>query len=103
MGSAASSPGLVATPGKRGSISPGRQTTEGGGAAYKKLKVGSFFRQSKLGFAPAVEQGIGRSETPDIDAEIAIEEQMQLDAAEHGWSEELVEHAIEEQVEEDKK
>ena len=72
----AACPGLVATPGKRGSISPGRQTTEGGGPAYKKLKVGSLFRQSKLGFAPAVEQGIGVPETPDTDEEIAIEEQI---------------------------
>ena len=81
--SAASSPALVAIPSKRGSISPGPQTTEGGGgAAYKKLKVGSFFIQSKLGFAPADEQKDACPETPDADVEIAIEEQMAIDVEE---------------------
>ena len=79
----ASSPALVAIPSKRGSISPGPQTTEGGGgAAYKKLKVGSFFIQSKLGFAPADEQKDACPETPDADVEIAIEEQMAVDVEE---------------------
>ena len=77
----ASSPALVAIPGKRGSISPGLQTTERGGPAYKKLKVGAFFRQSMLGFAPAVERRIGE---PDTDEEIDLEKQMDAEAAEHG-------------------
>ena len=95
VSSAASSPALVATPGKRGSISPGRQT-----AVYKKLKVGTFFRQSTLGFPSAVEQGVARFEPPEErmaaetpeermvrirSAEIATytEEQLAIDAAEH--------------------
>ena len=49
--------------------------------------MGSFFRQSKLGFAPAVEQRIARPETSDTDEEIAIEEQIDNDAAEHRWAE----------------